>query len=55
MSDGKEYPTSGARDVDVSGVAVYTFGFGEDHDEKAHTHIYFLINDWLMFMVLVAY
>ena len=41
MSDGKEYPTSGARDVDVSGVAVYTFGFGEDHDEKAHTHIYF--------------
>ncbi|XP_039855308.1 uncharacterized protein LOC120713398 [Panicum virgatum] len=34
MSDGKEYPTSGARDVDVSGVAVYTFGFGEDHDEK---------------------
>jgi Mg-chelatase subunit ChlD len=43
MSDGVEYPEppldGGATGVDVGHVAVFTFGFGEDHDAKARTCI----------------
>ncbi|CAL4956892.1 unnamed protein product [Urochloa decumbens] len=36
MSDGWEFPLprSASMDVDVGDVAVYTFGFGEDHDAE---------------------